>query len=96
MLKCSDESLYCGYTNDIAARVKTHNEGKGAKYTRRRLPVEIVFQENYPTKSEALQREYEIKKMTRIQKLALVQSLHTPHRDHKSEIGKGQEPQRQQ
>ena len=62
ILKCSDGSLYCGYTNDISARVKTHNEGKGAKYTRCRLPVEIVFQENYSTKTEALKREHEIKK----------------------------------
>ena len=73
ILKCSDGSLYCGYTNDINARVRTHNEGKGAKYTRCRLPVEIVFQEEYIIKAEALKREREIKKMTRVQKLMLIQ-----------------------
>ena len=74
ILKCSDGSFYCGYTNDIDARVKTHNEGKGAKYTRSRLPVEMVHQENYPTKAEALKRECEIKRMTRAQKQTLIQS----------------------
>jgi len=74
LLKCSDGSFYCGYTNDINARVKTHNEGKGAKYTRCRLPVEIVYNENYPTKAEAMKRECEIKKMTRAQKQILIQS----------------------
>jgi len=74
ILKCSDGSLYCGYTCDLNARVKTHNEGKGAKYTRCRLPVEIVFQEKFPTKTEALIREHEIKKMTRAQKLVLIQA----------------------
>jgi len=73
ILKCSDGSLYCGYTNDINSRVKTHNEGKGAKYTRGRLPVEVVFQEEHPTKAEALKRECEIKKMTRTQKIMLIQ-----------------------
>jgi len=74
ILKCSDDSLYCGYTNDVDARIKTHNEGKGAKYTRSKTPVELVFQENYPTKAEALRRECEIKKMTRAQKLVLIKS----------------------
>ena len=74
ILKCSDGSLYCGYTSDINARVGTHNKGKGAKYTKRRLPVEIVFQEEHPTRSEALKRECEIKKMTKAQKLVLIAS----------------------
>lgn len=71
MLRCSDNSLYTGYTNDITQRERTHNAGKGAKYTRSRLPVTLVYQECYAEKSDALKREYAIKQMTKAQKEAL-------------------------
>lgn len=72
ILKCADGTLYCGYTNDIEKRLATHQSGKGAKYTRGRLPVELVYYEEWDTKSDALIRECEIKKMTRTQKEKLI------------------------
>jgi putative endonuclease len=71
LVRCSDGSLYCGISNDVEKRVLSHNEGKGAKYTRSRLPVELVYVEEVGSRSEALRREIEIKKMTRRRKLAL-------------------------
>ena len=65
IVRCSDNSLYTGYTNNIEARINKHNAGKGAKYTKIRRPVVLVYQEMYETKSEALRREYEIKTFTR-------------------------------
>lgn len=77
ILKCADESLYTGYTNDIDKRVKAHNEGKGAKYTRNRRPVTLVYYEEFQEKSDAMKREYEIKhKYSREQKLKLISSVH--------------------
>ena len=61
IVKCNDGSLYTGYAKDVEARVGKHNDGKGAKYTKIRRPVELVYQEMYETKSDALKREYEIK-----------------------------------
>lgn len=72
ILKCSDGTLYCGWTNDLEKRVKTHNEGKGAKYTRARLPVTLVYYETFETSVEAQKREYQIKQMTRKEKLFLI------------------------
>ena len=72
ILKCADGTLYCGYTNDIEKRLATHQSGKGAKYTRGRLPVELVYYEEWDTKSDALIREHEIKKMTKAQKEKLI------------------------
>lgn len=72
IVRCSDNSLYTGYTNNIEARINKHNAGKGAKYTKIRRPVELVYQETYSTKSEALKREYEIKTFTRQKKLKLI------------------------
>ena len=66
VLRCADGTLYTGYTDDPERRARVHNAGKGAKYTRSRLPVELVY------KSAALRREREIKKLTRVQKLALI------------------------
>ncbi|WBW49239.1 GIY-YIG nuclease family protein [Peptoniphilus equinus] len=74
LLQCRDGSLYCGYTVDLEARVKKHNSGLGAKYTRCRTPVQLVYYEKLSSKSEALQREAAIKKLTRAQKLQLVAS----------------------
>ena len=72
LAKCSDNSLYCGYTDNLKNREKVHNSGKGAKYTRSRLPVKIVYYEEFETKSEALKREHAIKKLTREQKEKLI------------------------
>lgn len=73
ILKCADDTLYCGYTPELLKRVETHNSGKGAKYTKSRLPVTLVYSEEFLTKSEAMKREYEIKKMTRAEKLELIE-----------------------
>lgn len=72
ILKCADETLYTGITNDLAARLEKHAAGSGAKYTRGRGPYEIVFEERFETRGEATRRELEIKKMTRTGKLGLI------------------------
>lgn len=73
ILRCSDNTLYTGYTTDFHRRIREHNRGKGAKYTASRVPCELVYLETCTTKSEALKREYYIKhKMTRKEKLDLV------------------------
>ena len=74
ILRCFDGSLYTGWTTDLKQRVKAHNEGKGAKYTRSRRPVELVYHEEFETKSEALKREAAIKRMSREEKLTLINS----------------------
>jgi len=71
LLKCSDNSLYCGITNDLEKRLKAHNAGTASKYTRVRRPVEMIYTEECGTKSDALKREIEIKKLTREKKLEL-------------------------
>ncbi len=71
ILKCADRSLYTGITTDLAARLAKHANGTGAKYTRGRGPYEVVLTEDYPTKSAALKREIEIKKLSRLDKLKL-------------------------
>lgn len=73
ILLCSDNTLYTGWTNNLQSRIAAHNEGNGAKYTRVRLPVKMVYSEDFPTKSEAMKREYEIKRMSRQQKLELIE-----------------------
>lgn len=72
ILKCKDESLYTGWTTNLNNRIKTHNSGKGAKYTRARLPVELVYFEEFEDKIEAMKREYAIKQLTREKKLELI------------------------
>lgn len=72
MLLCSDDSYYIGSTNDLEKRVRTHNDGQGAKYTRSRRPVRLVYHETYPCKSEALRRERELKGWKRAQKHTLI------------------------
>jgi len=74
ILKCKDGSLYTGYTNNLEKRLKVHNEGNGAKYTKARLPVELVYFEEYETKSEAMKRELEIKKMKKSEKIKKITS----------------------
>ena len=72
MLRCGDGSLYTGYTDDVARRLAVHRSGKGAKYTRSRLPVELAYWEELPDKSAALRREVAIKRLSRPEKLALI------------------------
>lgn len=72
MVECSDGSLYTGWTNDLGGRVRAHNAGRGAKYTKSRRPVKLVYYETFATKQEAMRREYEIKHYTRTEKLALL------------------------
>ncbi len=72
ILKCSDGTLYCGMTDDTEKRLKVHNSGKGAKYTRARLPVTLVYKETLPSRSAALKREAAIKKLSRKNKLKLI------------------------
>ncbi|WP_102027918.1 GIY-YIG nuclease family protein [Salirhabdus sp. Marseille-P4669] len=73
MLRCGDQSLYTGYTNRLEYRVKMHQEGKGAKYTRGRGPVKLVYVEGFESKSDALMREYEIKQLPKHVKEKLVE-----------------------
>ncbi|ELY46371.1 GIY-YIG nuclease family protein [Natronorubrum sulfidifaciens] len=72
VLECADGSLYTGYTTDLERRVREHNAGDGAKYTRGRTPVELQYTERFDSKSAAMSREYEIKQLTRQQKERLV------------------------
>ena len=72
LLRCRDGTLYAGATNDLTARVDRHAAGQGARYTRSRLPVELVFAVRVRTRSAALRREAAVKKLTRAEKLSLV------------------------
>ncbi len=72
ILRCKDDTLYTGMTDDLHKRLEAHNSGKGAKYTRGRIPVEMVYHEVCATKMEACQREYRIKRLTRQEKLELI------------------------
>ncbi|MBQ5673923.1 MAG: GIY-YIG nuclease family protein [Lachnospiraceae bacterium] len=73
ILKCKDNTLYTGWTNNLEKRIEAHNAGKGAKYTKARLPVELVYYEQFETKEEAMKREYAIKQMSRKMKDALIE-----------------------
>lgn len=73
ILKCNDNTLYTGWTNNLEKRLKDHNEGNGAKYTKPRRPVELIYYEEFETKEEAMKREYAIKQLSRAKKLALIQ-----------------------
>ncbi|SES24092.1 GIY-YIG nuclease family protein [Salisediminibacterium halotolerans] len=74
ILQCSDNSLYTGYTTDMNRRLLVHEQGKGAKYTRGRGPFQLVYQEVFAEKTEALRREIEIKKLPRTKKEQLIQT----------------------
>lgn len=75
LLRCNDNSLYCGWSSDLSKRVKVHNTRKGAKYTKTRLPVELVYFEVYEDKIIAMKREYEIKQLTKLQKERLINGI---------------------
>lgn len=72
IVQCRDNSLYTGWTNHLEKRIEAHNQGRGAKYTRARRPVKLVYYETYATKEQAMRREKEIKQMTRKDKLRLI------------------------
>jgi len=72
ILKCSDGTLYVGITTDVTKRVDRHNQKKASRYTRMRLPVELVYQEPHPDKSSARKREIQVKNWTRAKKVALI------------------------
>lgn len=72
IVECRDGTLYTGWTTDLEKRIKAHNTGKGAKYTKNRAPVRLVYYEEFETKQEALKREYAIKQLSRKDKLDLI------------------------
>ncbi len=72
ILECADGTLYCGWTTDLEKRVMKHNAGKGAKYTRSRIPVRLVYYETFETKEEAMSREWDIKQLSREEKRKLI------------------------
>ena len=74
VLECSDGTLYTGYSTDVQKRLAVHNTGKGAKYTRARLPVKLLYQEEYPDKSSAMSAEALFKQKTRKEKLAYIEA----------------------
>ena len=78
LLECADGTLYCGWTNDLEKRVRTHNEGRGAKYTRSRLPVKLVWYEKFDTREQAMSREWRLKRMSRAQKERLIREEGLP------------------
>ncbi len=80
ILECSDGTYYTGWTNQIEKRVKDHNAGKGAKYTKSRLPVKLVYLEESTTKEEAMRREYAIKQLSRQEKEELIKKAEPENR----------------
>ena len=79
ILECKDGTYYTGWTNNLEKRLKDHNDGKGAKYTKARLPVSLIYYEEYETKEEAMRREYAIKCMTRGEKCKLISAYRKEH-----------------
>jgi len=75
LLECADHSLYCGITDDLERRIKAHNDGKGAKYTRGRGPVKLVYSVPCADRSAALKEESRVKRLSRIEKLLLVEKF---------------------
>lgn len=73
IVRCKDDSLYCGWTNNLEKRMESHNAGTGAKYTKSRRPVELVYYETFDTKEEAMRREYAIKQLSRGEKMKLIE-----------------------
>lgn len=80
IVKCKDGTLYTGWTNNLEKRIKDHNDGKGAKYTKSRRPVILAYYETFETKEEAMRREYAIKQMPRAEKLRLTEKCRSQAR----------------
>lgn len=77
ILKCKDDTFYTGWTVNLDKRIQAHNAGKASKYTRARLPVQLIYFETFENKIFAQKREYEIKQLSRPQKISLIESLFT-------------------
>jgi len=75
IVRCADQTLYTGISDNLEKRITNHNAGKGAKYTRGRTPVKLVYQEKHPDRSTASKREAELKKLTKQKKLKLIASF---------------------
>ena len=75
IVECADHTYYCGYTNDLEKRIKTHNLGRGAKYTKPRLPVVLVYYEIFKTKEEAMSREWHLKRLSHDEKKKLANTF---------------------
>ena len=75
ILECSDGTYYCGWTNDLEKRLKAHNSGNGSKYTRTRLPVVLVYYEQFSEKEAAMSREWHIKRLSRAEKEELIRNF---------------------
>lgn len=75
ILLTEQNTLYCGYTDDVEKRFQAHLEGKGAKYTRSHKPIKIVYQKEFETKSDAMKEERRIKKLSRFEKLRLINNI---------------------
>lgn len=86
IVRCADGTLYSGWTNDLDRRIKAHNSGKGAKYTRSRLPVELVYSESFDTKEAAMSREWHLKRLTRRKKLELIETSAPNYLDRQPQI----------
>ena len=78
LLRCADDTLYCGWTSDLGRRVQSHQAGTGGKYTRSRRPVQLIYAEQWPTRKEAMSREWQIKHLTREEKWALIDRAADP------------------
>ena len=87
IVRCADGTLYTGWTNDLDARIAAHSSGRGAKYTRSRGPVELVYSESFDEKGAALRREAEIKRLTRAQKLELIAGAGKEDKREKTDAG---------
>ena len=74
LVQCADGTLYCGWTNHLEERVRAHNSGKGAKYTKSRRPVKLMYYEEFETKEEAMRQEAALKRLTRREKLKLIEA----------------------
>jgi putative endonuclease len=86
--RCSDDTLYTGWAVDVAARLAVHNAGRGAKYTRTRRPVTLLYSEELPTRAEAMRRERQIKRLPRARKLALAPKRTKPIRSKQKRAAK--------
>ena len=84
IVKCSDGTLYTGWTNDLERRLNAHNSGKGAKYTKTRRPVTLAYYEEFETKELAMKREYAIKQLQRKEKLALIEEQKSEESERKN------------
>ena len=87
LLRCADGSLYCGWTNCLEKRLEAHNSGKGARYTKSRRPVTLVYYEEFATKEEAMSREWAIKRLSRREKEELIRKKEDCKQENRRESG---------